>query len=307
MAVVTPALLDLCAPHVGGVQDVEELAGGNVSHVYRVRGPRGVVILKVRGSWFARIPDVPTDPALIGVERAALAVFGAAVPDVFPEVLEFDEERHALVLSEIFPAGGSFEDALRLGPATPAQARRLGEVLGDVHAATRSITTPIRPDGDLAFRDHQLWYCLESSGHPALLECSAHLKSLPDNDLVLGDVAPKNMSVSADRVAICDLDTVHRGSHWYDVTFVLAHLLLHHLRAPKAFRPLSAEFLAGYRSRNSLPELAASIRTRLVIGFCLYRLVNELVPYRLELNAAQRAAWRERFLVVLDRSNPEVS
>jgi len=297
---VTPALLDLCAPHVGGVLAVDEIVDGNVSHVYRVRGPRGAVILKVRGSWFARIPDVPTDPALIGVERIALEVFGAAVPGVFPEVLEFDEERHALVLTEIFPAGGSFEDALRRGPAIPAQTWRLGEVLGEVHAATRSITAPIRPDGDLAFRDRQLWYCLERTGHPALADCSARLKSLPDNDLVLGDVAPKNLAVSADRVVICDLDTVHRGSHWYDVTFVLAHLLLHHLGTPAAIRPLSAAFLAGYRSRNALPELAASVRTRMVIGFCLYRLVNELVPYRLELSDADRAAWHARFSAALE-------
>lgn len=42
----------------------------------------------------------------------------------------------------------------------------------------------------------------------------------------------RTLSLAADRVAFVDLDNVHRNAPLYDVAYLLAHVLLHHLRWP---------------------------------------------------------------------------
>ncbi|MEU4802856.1 hypothetical protein [Actinosynnema sp. NPDC023587] len=304
---VLGGLVASCAEHVGDVRRVAEVFGGSVSHVYRVFGERGSAILKVRGRSFSRIPGITTDPSLIRYERKALRIFRSAAPHVFPDVLAFHREHHALVLEDVFPGGRTFEDALRTAPATRADAALLGATIGLVHRETAHVDEAIREDDDLAFRDQTLWFCLESSGHPALARTAAQYRARSRRTLVLGDAAPKNTSLAAGRITLCDLDNAHLGSHHYDVGYVAAHLVLHHLPDPDLAEGLVRAFRDGYARSHPAVDPDDPIVLRTLLGVCLYRLVNDTVPYRLALSPERR---REVYAVVyrlLDDPGPTLS
>src|SRR5690606_24539578 len=98
-----PTVLADCLPRTGEGVTIERVTGGNVSHVFRVRGHLGKAIIKVRTDTFARIPQLHTDPALIADERRALDLYGTVAPGHFPQVLGFHDTLHTMVLSDVFP------------------------------------------------------------------------------------------------------------------------------------------------------------------------------------------------------------
>ncbi|MFF4410403.1 phosphotransferase [Streptomyces sp. NPDC001404] len=295
-----PAILDDCARHAGTLTRIEAAVGGNVSHVFRVDGGRGSVIVKVRRGHFARIPALRTDPALIADERHALEVYAAAVPDVFPRVLGFHAEAHAMILTDVFPDRRSYHEHLNRSPATAEEIARLGSTLRRIHQATREIRTPIRSQGDVWFREHTFDFCLRARGHKALDESCEELATQPGQQLILGDLAPKNLSLAAGRVALCDLDNVHRSWPLYDVAYFLAHLLIHHLAQPHHLPALVRALLSGYFGAQPPEGAAGLLMAKVTAGVVLYRLSNDTVPYLLAQPPALAERYRNRVLGLLD-------
>jgi hypothetical protein len=296
-----PTVLADCRSQVGDINAITRLAGGNVSHVFRVAGARGSVVLKVRSATFARIPSFVTDPALIGDERRALDIYGALVPAMFPRVLAFHPQVHAMVMTDVFPDQRSYEDHLHERSGTPEELARLGKAVRHVHEATKELRVPIRSQGDLWFRDNTFDYSLRASGHPALARACEELKAHEPQRFVLGDLAPKNFSLADGRVAFCDLDNVHRSQPLFDVGYLLAHILLHHIgRRPEHLWALVSALLDAY-----FADRPPSTRTRMLVamvaaGVIFYRLDNSTVPYRLTASAGQRRRVRRKVELMLD-------
>lgn len=304
-ALVGPALPDLltaCRRHVGLITGTKRVPGGLVSHVFRVRGDRTSVILKIRGNRFARIPTLRTDPTLIEDERRALEVYGGIEPSVFPQVLGFHAAAHAMILSDVFPDGRNYHEHLAERPATAEEMIRLGRTLRRVHDTTQTTDTAFRSHSDRWFREHSFGFCLRATGHKVLEQACEELAALPRQQLVLGDLAPKNLSLASGTVAFCDLDNVHRGWPLYDVAYFLAHLLIHHLGQAGHMWTLAQAFLAAYfdagPSRQPAPG-DALLMAKVAGGVVLYRL-DETVPYPLAGPAALADRFRERVLQLLD-------
>ncbi len=298
-----PDVLADCRRHVGQIAGIDRAIGGNVSHVFRVHGERGSVILKIRGDRFARIPALRTDPALIADERQALEVYAAAEPSVFPRVLAFHARSHAMILSDAFPDHRNYHQHLDERPATAEEMTRLGSTLRRIHQSTQNVRTAIRSQGDLLFREHTFDFCLRATGHDVLAQACAELTVLPGQQLILGDLAPKNLSLAAGGVAICDLDNVHWGWPLYDVAYFLAHLLIHHLRWAGHLRTLVTALLAGYLGGGPLVRRAPAddmLMATVVAGVVLYRLANDTVPYPLAGPPALADRFRDRVLRLLD-------
>lgn len=297
-----PDLLTACRRHAGLIAGIERVHGGNVSHVFRVRGDHTNVIVKIRTDRFARMPALRTDAALIDDERRALEVYGAIAPSVFPQVLGFDATAHAMILSDVFPDGRSYHEHLAERPATAAEMIRLGRTLRLLHNATQSTDTAFRSRSEHWFREHSVGFCLRATGHPALEHASEELAALPRQQLVLGDLAPKNLSLAAGTVAICDLDNVHTGWPLYDVAYFLAHVLIHHLGQAEPLRTLAETFLTAYFNAepSQRPSAAdALLMAKVAGGVVLYRL-DEAVPYPLAGPAALTDRFRQRVLCFLD-------
>lgn len=277
-----PDVLAACTQHAGPITRIKRATGGNVSHVFRVYGDTGRVILKIRGNCFANIPTISTDPTLIADEHYSLQVYGRALPGLFPTILEFLPNAHAMVMTDVFPDRRNWHEHLNQRPATTNETVRLGQALARVHNATAVLRTPIRCQGDDWFREHTFDFCLRPSQHPALLDACTELATLPDQQLVLGDVAPKNLSLAADRVAFVDLDNVHRNAPLYDVAYLLAHILLHHLRWPTKAPTLTTALLDAYAAatrEHNRRWAHDTLMAAVAAGVILYRLDARITPY----------------------------
>ncbi|WP_331738330.1 phosphotransferase [Embleya sp. NBC_00896] len=295
-----PAVLADCRRHTGEILTIAPATGGNVSHVFRVQGSRRNAIVKARRSRFAKIPTLRTDPALIADERRALEVYGTAAPGLFPRVLGFHDQAHAMVLTDVFPDGLNYHQHLHRRPATVAETTRLGATLRGIHQATREVHTRIRSQGDVWFREHTFDFCLRARGHKTLDEACRQMAARPGQQLILGDLAPKNLSLANDGVALCDLDNVHRGWPLYDVAYFLAHLLIHHLTRPHHLPALVPALLAGYLGTNAPERAEDPLMATVTAGVVLYRLASTTVPYPLAQPPAVTERYRDRVLELLD-------
>ncbi|MFJ5229363.1 phosphotransferase [Kitasatospora sp. NPDC088391] len=272
-------VLEKCRPHTGRLTHVEACTGGNVSHVHRVHGEEGSVVVKVRGYRFARMP-IATDPALIAFEHRALTLHHRLLPDLFPQVLAFLPDAHAMVLSDVFPDRRTWREHLDQRCATAEECTRLGTALARVHRATGGLPPLREGDGDDLFRaEHAYGHCLRAAGHRALDEACRRLDALPGRQLVLGDVCPKNLSLAEGRTAIVDLDNVHHGAPLFDVGYLLAHLVLHHLARPAHLQPLAAALLDAYTARAAGWWRGDDLLAAVTAGVLLYRLEARTVPY----------------------------
>ncbi|MFJ4966873.1 phosphotransferase family protein [Streptomyces sp. NPDC088729] len=296
-----PALA-ACRLYTGRPTRVEACTGGNVSHVYRVTGGRGSVIVKVRGRRFARLAHIATDPALIAVEHRALALHHRLLPDLFPKVLAFVPAAHAMVMTDVFPDGRSWREHLDQRPATAEECIRLGAALSRVHQATTALPPLRNGDGDDRFRaEHAYGYSLRAAGHRALDEACRHLDALPAQQLILGDTCPKNLSLSVGRVAFVDLDNVHTGAPLFDVGYLLAHLVLHHITRPEHLRPLATLFLDTYSlSGPPRPWRGDGLLATVTAGILLYRLEARTVPYPPTAPPGAAARLRQQVRQLLD-------
>ncbi|MFJ1936780.1 phosphotransferase family protein [Kitasatospora sp. NPDC088160] len=295
-------VLDACRPHTGRLAHVEACTGGNVSHVFRVHGEAGRVIVKVRGRQFAGIAHITTDPALIAVERRALALHHGLLPELFPEVLAFAPEAHAMVMTDVFPDGRTWREHLDERAATAEECTRLGRALARIHQATAGLP-PLRDgDGDDRFRaEHAYGYCLRAAGHRALDEACRRLDALPGRQLVLGDACPKNLSLADGRTAFVDLDNVHTGAPLFDVGYLLAHLVLHHATRSAAQRWLAAAFLDAYTlPAPGRPWQQDDLLATVTAGVLLYRLEARAVPYPLSAPLETADQLRRRLRHLLD-------
>lgn len=304
-----PAVLADCRHAVGTIVGVARAVGGNVSHTFHVHGEHTSVILKIRGDRFARIPSLRTDPALIADEHQALRLYAGLLPEVFPTVLAFHDRAHAMILTDIFPDGRSFHQHLNTRPATAEELCRLGVALRRVHDTTRTISTEIRSQGDEWFREHTFDFCLRATGHPVLDRACQDMAARPAH-LVHADLAPKNLSLASGRVAICDLDNVHRSWLGYDLAYVLAHLLIHHLRWPHLLPTLTAALLTSYNHTGPSTLHSAGDQTLLATvtaGVVLYRLGAGIVPYPLTGPRSLADRYRLKVLRLLDTGTVTVT
>ncbi|MFI5864654.1 phosphotransferase [Streptomyces sp. NPDC051546] len=295
-----PRVLADCRPHTGVPLVTERVSGGNVAHVFSVRGPAGRVIIKIRREHFARIPSLRADPALIGDECRLLELYHAAAPGVFPRVLAFHDDTYAMVLSDVFPDGRTYHQHLTERGATAGEMVRLGRTLRRVHQATRDAHAPQRRNPDPHFPAYQRDFALRSLGHPALDAACAEMAGRPERQLVLGDLAPKNISITDARIGLCDLDNAHHGWPLYDLGYFAGHLLIHHLTRPRELPALVTALLMGYQGKRTLTRPDAGLAATAAAGIVLYRLGDSIVPYALGQPAALADRYRGRARALLD-------
>jgi Phosphotransferase enzyme family/Phosphodiester glycosidase len=293
-----------CLASVGRIRHIDRVHGGNVSHVFRLWGDRGTLILKVRQTTLARIPQFRTAPAVVGVEARAVELFRASLPGEVPMVVAVNPERGELLLEDFGVVSLASQWAER--GVTEADVRQFGDLAGRLHRATASVMASLRPDGDDATRTHLVTYCLRQSGVAALDAAADRCLAEPAH-LVHGDLAPKNVLVRGGGLAVCDLEGAHHGSTTLDMAYSLAHVLLHSAPAADIKQAMAATFLGAYAGAAAAaaapdPDLLVPC----LVGVLLYRLLNQGVPYDLAMDAAARRQAAERLAAVVQRWSPSV-
>lgn len=239
---------------------VRLLSGGVSSAVFELDGAPPVVLkqalprLRVAAAWDA-------DPSRAETEAAALRLLHGITPDHVPDVLGSDPDTHVVAVRRAPRAWRDWRAALldEPGEVETDRGRTAGEVLGRWHAATW---------GDEAVRgsfEHSVAFeqlrldpfhreLIRRRVVPArlivpLIEELANERQC----LVHGDYSPKNLLVGDGGLWAIDAEVAHVGAAVFDLAFLVAHLALKAIHAPRhaaLVRHASAAFVAGYESTN---------------------------------------------------------
>ena len=258
----------------------EQLSGGLLNHVWRVRGGPGSVpasvIIKRTPPYIASAPGVTLDPLRILIEARALAALeaGGALAEIAaldvrpPRLLILDEPRRLLVMEDVCQCP-DLEAWLHLPESDPSQAASLGDSLGrfvgDLHRESAH-----RPQLAQTFDnrniqrmrlDFQYRAIRTYAGRAGLLDAEAlghravalgEILQQPGVALIMGDLWPRSVIVSDEGLRVIDWELAHYGRPAQDVGHLAAHLWMHRHRAPDARTATTAQavldsFLVAYR------------------------------------------------------------
>ena len=259
------------------------LAGGVSSDIYRADLPSGVTVcvkralakLKVAADWRAPISRNRW-------EAEWMRVAGTIAPASVPKVLGEDRDAACFAM-EYFPPEHfpTWKALLAAGSIDIAEAARVGDTLGRIHAATADrADVAERFATDDIFYDIRLEPYLMATGraHP---QHAARLAELVETTrrtrrtLVHGDFSPKNILCGSAGPVIVDAECAWFGDPAFDLAFVLNHLLLKGAWHPQwnaqyvdAFRALCAAYLAlaVWEPTDELETRAAALLPALLLA-----------------------------------------
>lgn len=254
---VTPGSARLLS---GGVSSTVVALDGEPSAVLKQALPR----LRVAARWDA-------DPSRSATEADALRLLHGITPDHVPEVLASDPDAHVLAVRRA-PADWQDWRAVLLdspGDEDVDRGRTAGTVLGRWHAATwGSAAVRAAFERSDAFEQLRLdpfhrELIRRGAAPPELIDPLVEELAEARQCLVHGDYSPKNILVG-DGLWVIDAEVAHVGAAVFDLAFLVAHLALKAVRAPRhaeLLRRTAAAFLDGYEAENAgrvAPERVAA-------------------------------------------------
>lgn len=270
---------------------LEPVSGGLVHHVFRLVSSGKTMYLKIRGSAFSALPDIHVNPDDIRYEKKAMDLLNQKLPGVFPGVIAYFENDHALLMTDAM-SGPTLEELFNTDEVSEDALRECGKAVARFHRAVET-SPPIRPDNDNLSYLNNLFYRLGYLGIPALDRAIEHLKQLP-RQLIFGDLSPKNIGIGPNNeITFCDLELVHFGNTVFDLSFLASHLLLHSRNVEEGASRLES-FLAGYLEEAEV-DLDEELLKVLILGIGLFRLDNPVIPYTLPISERCRG---ERILKI---------
>jgi len=254
------------------------LTGGVSSDIWKVELRSGPVCVK-RALPRLRVAELWEAP--VGRNRYEWRWMQAAAriaPGSAPRVLAHDE---AGLFAMEYLDGARFplwKNELRAGRADPAFARRVGERLARIHAATAGDARVAGEFGtDAGFHAIRLepYLLATAQRHPDLaqrLRALAERTAQTRTALVHGDVSPKNILLGTQGPVFLDAECAWYGDPAFDLAFCLNHLLLKCLWVPHAaprflqcFDALAGGYFSVYAAAG-LEARAASLLPGLLLA-----------------------------------------
>jgi len=222
--------------------------GGGVSgELTFLDGPDGPTVvkralpkLKVAADWFA-------SPKRSAVEAACLRVLADVLgQECVPRVLWVDEQAHAFGMQRLPDHLVVWKARLLSCDTDLTTARRVGQLLGQMHTRTSA-----RADLAEQFDDRAYLFDLRIRPyHQRVAERQPRLAEAVDSVvegmlrdrrcLVHGDFSPKNLLTDGPAVVVLDCEVAHWGDPRFDVAFCLSHLLLKTLHSAQCAERLAA-------------------------------------------------------------------
>jgi aminoglycoside phosphotransferase (APT) family kinase protein len=244
------ALEDRGLLRVGAVHVFEPLTGGVASDIWKVTSDSTVFAVKRALAKLRVAADWQVPVSRNASEVAWMETAGRIVPGIAPRVLAHDADAGFFAMEYLDPEQHRlWKTELRDGRADPEFARRVGDALGGIHAATAGRADPAQFNATDVFHAIRLEPYLEATGrkHP---DVAAQMERLVETTrknrftLVHGDVSPKNILCGPNGPVFLDAECAWVGDPAFDVAFCLNHMLLKCLWTPSAI----VKFLACFEA-----------------------------------------------------------
>lgn len=290
-----------------------EIASGGVSGEVRFEdGPDGPIVvkqalgkLKVAADWFA-------SPARNAVEAACLRTLADVLGQAsVPRVLWETNETHTFAMERLPTRLVPWKGRLLACDVDLSTARRVGQLLGQMHSRTAG-------RADLARQFDDLTYLFDLRVHPYHHRVAERQPGLAPavhgviermlgsrQCLVHGDYSPKNLMTDGPDVVVLDCEVAHWGDPRFDVAFCLSHLLLktiHSTQCPTALAEAARVYLDGYAAEG-LPVLDDEL-TRATGCLVLARVVGDSPVEYLTTPSWQSAAFGLGERLLLEPGSP---
>lgn len=242
----------------GTIGEVSPLSGGVSSDIATVQLPERTVCIKFALEKLRVAEDWRAPVARNAAEYAWIEFAGSIVPGCTPELLGRDEALNGFAME--FLTGDDiylWKTALLSGTTSGDEGRKVGDVLGRIHAA--SVTDEL---DSTAFQNQQDFSDLRldpfllytGSVHNELAGALARLAESQGETLLTlihGDVSPKNILFRNGRPVFLDAECATMGDPGFDVSFCLNHLALKAFHRPSDGQALLAEFSALWMSYST--------------------------------------------------------
>ncbi len=223
-----------------GQPTITPLTGGVSSDIVLVETPLHRLVvksalprLKVRDEWFA-------DVSRNRVEQEFFQYAARCIPASVPRILDGEPAEGWFAMEYLGRELQTWKSDLLAGQIDPAVARRVGDSLGRLHAASWNDPAALARfdtlDNFHALRIEP--YLLTTAKR--IPEAAAFLRAEADHlaatklALVHGDYSPKNLLVGPERLVILDAECGWFGDPSFDTAFLLTHLHLKALLHPAA-------------------------------------------------------------------------
>lgn len=204
--------------------------------------------LKVEQDWQA---PVHRNQAEVAWMRAAAKI----APDAVPAILGEDAEANIFAMQWLDPESHPvWKQQMMDGHVSVPLARKVGDVLGTLHAATAgdaNIAAQFANDEDFDALRLAPYLQATATVHPDIAD---RLLALSDATaqtrlaLIHGDVSPKNILVGSNGPVILDAECATYGDPAFDLAFCLNHLILKIVHLPASAEALADSYKALVQS-----------------------------------------------------------
>ncbi|TYP93645.1 5-Methylthioribose kinase, methionine salvage pathway [Fodinibius salinus] len=251
---------------------LQSLEGGNLNHVWRLKGSSRNLILKMAPPYIAANPEVPLDPKRIQFESKALQLFGnrellnplASREIRPPKHVFYDNKQHLLATEDL----GHLPDISRLSNTeiSPQQAgRRLGSFIGNIHRLSYNDLDLKKQFTNTSIQKTRREVQYNAAAEYAQRGGGTELKAIQSETqklgkdllesgccLIMGDLWPSSILIDNDKLRIIDWEFSHFGRPLQDVGHFAAHcwMLAHtssEANRKKMFRELWQYFWESYQ------------------------------------------------------------
>lgn len=291
----------------------QNLAGGVSAEVRFADSADGPIVikralpkLKVAADWFA-------DPARSATEVACLRALAQVLgPGSVPRVVWTDAVHHSFAMERLPDRLVPWKTRLLRCDVQTATARRVGELLGQMHAKTAGRDDLAEDFADISYlmslRVRPFHHRL-AERYPELADAIYDVvdRMLANRQcLVHGDYSPKNLMTDAADVVVLDCEVAHWGDPRFDVAFCLAHLLLKTVHAPScpdAIAATASTFLDAY-STHGLAIMDAEL-ARATGCLVMARVAGDSPVEYLETAELKSAAFQLGRRLLIDPPSPD--
>lgn len=239
----------------GQVEKVTPLTGGVASDIARVDLAGGPVVVKFALPKLKVAEDWRAPVHRNRAEYAWLTVAAQVAPDNAPRLFGRSDRLHGFAMEYL--AGDEvflWKQALLQGRPPQAEAARVGDLLGRLHAASTASgfdRGPFDNSDDFHALRLEPYLLFTASRHPDLAERLnglAQAQYVARQVLVHGDVSPKNILLRDGAPILLDAECATMGDPSFDVSFCLNHLLLKAVHVPVLRDPLWKEAAALWKA-----------------------------------------------------------